>query len=87
MSDNETTEIERAAAAALAAANAWRGERWYEPADVALTLRLTGDRAPRVAGWEARLGGVEVAGAASAEIALDAVGDVFRGLAASRAPR
>ena len=87
MGDTETDEIGRATAAALEAANAWRGERWYEPADIELTLRFGGERAPVVAEWEARLGNVEVVGAATAVIALEMVRDVFRNTTASRGPK
>ena len=78
MGDTEKSEIERAATEALAAANAWRGERWFEPADLELSLRLGGELTPALAGWEARLGNVEVAGADTAVIALEMVRDVFR---------
>ena len=86
MGDTETDEIGRATAAALEAANAWRGERWYEPADIELTLRFGGERTPVVAGWEARLGNVEVAGASTAVIALEMVRDVFRNATPSGGP-
>lgn len=82
--DEEKGEIERAAREALEAANAWRGERWYEPADLELTVRFGGDEAPAVAGWQARLGNVEVSGANTAVIALEMVRDVFAHSAASR---
>ncbi|GAB5547009.1 MAG: hypothetical protein RLO52_19430 [Sandaracinaceae bacterium] len=87
MGDTDRDEIGQAAAAALEAANAWRGERWYEPADLELTLRFGGVRTPVVAGWEARLGNVEVAGANTAVIALEMVRDVFRNTTASRGPK
>ena len=81
--DDDKGEIERAAAEALAAANAWRGEPWYEPADLELTLRFGGDEAPAVAGWRARLANVEVSGANTAVIALEMVRDGFANSAAS----
>ena len=84
MDDNDRGEIERAAAEALAAANAWRGQRWYEPADLELTVRFGGDEAPAVVGWQARLGNVEVSGANAAVIALEMVRDVFANSTANR---
>lgn len=84
MGETERDEIGQAAAAALAAANAWRGERWHEAEDIQLVLELGGDPVPIVTGWEARLRNVEVAGAATAVIALEMVRDVFRNTSASR---
>ncbi|MCA9604063.1 MAG: hypothetical protein KC619_00590 [Myxococcales bacterium] len=84
MATEDTQHILRAVEAALDAANAWRGERWYEPADVELALRFGGDVTPAVAGWQARLGDVEVWGAATAVIALETLRDVFTNSAASR---
>ncbi|MCA9608157.1 MAG: hypothetical protein KC619_21255 [Myxococcales bacterium] len=87
MGDTDNDEIGRAAAAALEAANTWRGERWFEAADIQLVLELNGGQAPVVTGWTARLGNVEIAGAATAVIALEMLRDVFRNTTASRRTR
>ena len=87
MGDTEKDAIGRAAAAALEAANTRRGERWYEAADIQLVLELNGGQAPVVTGWTARLGNVEIAGAATAVIALEMVRDVFRNTTANRRTR
>lgn len=83
MDTSEKESIQRAATEALTAANAWRGERWYEPADLELTLRFGGDETPAVAGWQAQLGDVQVSGANTAVIALEMVRDVFASSAAN----
>lgn len=82
MGHDETKTIERAAAEVLEAANRWRGERWYEPADLELTLRFGGPERPTVAGWQARLGPLEVSGSATAAHALEMLRDVFVSAAA-----
>ncbi|HJL18505.1 MAG TPA: hypothetical protein RMH99_22790, partial [Sandaracinaceae bacterium LLY-WYZ-13_1] len=84
MGDIELEAIQRAAAQALRAANEWRGERWYEPPDLELTLRFGGpEPAPTVAGWQAELGNLEVSGAATPQIALELLRDVFLNLTAN----
>lgn len=83
MATEDPQQILRAVAAAIDAANAWRGERWYEPADVDLRLRFGGLEAPTLAGWQARLGDVEVDGASTPVIALEMVRDVYRNATAS----
>jgi hypothetical protein len=77
MEDIELGALRRAAAEAPRAANEWRGERWYEPADLELTLRFDGpEPALTVAGWQAELGSLEVSGAATPQIALELLRDV-----------
>jgi len=82
MGDSELEEITGAAAEALRAANEWRGERWYEPADLEVTLRFGGQTpTPAVAGWQARLGNVDVSGADTPVVALEMIRDIFANLA------
>jgi hypothetical protein len=74
--DNET--ILAAVAAALQAANAWRGSDHYEPADLVLSVRFDGElAAPTVAGWQATLGHLHVSGAAMPLVALEMLRETF----------
>lgn len=76
--DTDMGQILPAIASALSAANEWRGEAWYEPVDLELQIQVAGDAtAPTLTGWRAKLGEVEVCGAASARIALEELGAVF----------
>lgn len=63
---------------ALCAADAWRGEDWYDPADLELTLRFGGlAQEPHIAGWQARLGDLTISGASTPAIALEMLRDAF----------
>jgi hypothetical protein len=74
---------------ALDAANAWKGEGWYEPTDLRLALRFGDLEAgePTIAGWEATLGDLTISGANTPLVALEMLRDTFANLRRSGGAR